>query len=1010
MMRKIVLSLIASLGLCSLALAQNKQVSGTVTDADGMAAIGASVVVDGTTVGTTTNTEGKFTITAPANATLVVTYLGYETQKVPVAGRTALQITLQEDTTDIEDVVVLGYGSGRKVGTTIGSVDQVKGDKLENRPSNNVADALQGQVAGLSIMTGNGELTTTSTIRVHGVGSISASTAPLILLDGAPITASTLLAINQNDIEAINVLKDASATSIYGSRAANGVIYVTTKRGRRGSDDVDVTLRTQYSMSSAIKPRLKAMNTEDYLYYKGALLAAQDGLDPYNYDDVMDMRNTFVNQRGIDPSVNTNWFDDILEKNAPMYQVDLSVAGGSQKTSYFFSGNYLDQTGILPYSQLSRYNFRANVDTKVNKWLKMGVNLGIGYQTASQTSSVDNTGQLIANNPLFATLVLPTYQPCYNADGSVIEWLGVIGTQNPLIVTKYDSNKQNQIYLNGSGFVELTPVRGLTLRSQLSATAYDNRQSQAYSPAMPHGENIIEGTGTAAELFSRYYTWTWTNTAEYKTAFGQDKDHHFTALLGEETIYTGTDSFSAAVRGVTSTEFINLNMGIESSGLPSYSNSQFASNSIFGRLEYDYANRYFFDVALRNDASSRFAKDDRNALFWSVGAMWKISNEAFLKDNMTITNLGLRASYGTQGNSGIADYAFYQYLAPGYAYDGQTSWGLANPGNPGLKWEEQGLLTIGVDIELWRKLSLEVQYYRRETTNMLMDIPQAPSTGFTSHPGNVGGMRNAGIDVTLNYDIYASRDWFVNFHATFNYNKNKLTKMWPGAPDKVPAGSYLYFVKDGAYPTWGMPEWRGVDPASGRPQWTGADGEITNNYAEADIVYFDKSIFAPYTGGFGITAQWKGISLTADFAWVAGNYMMNNNLYFAANSSYALQGFNQAYEVLDYWKPDDCYGKKYPSLEYSGSANFDGGTQFDSRMLEDASFLRLKNIQIAYTLPSHLLKKTRFIKGLKVYVGARNLWTITGYNGFDPEVAENAFDTDIYPNSRQWTFGLELKF
>ena len=1009
MMRKIVLSLIASLGLCSLALAQNKQVSGTVTDADGMAAIGASVVVDGTTVGTTTNTEGKFTITAPANATLVVTYLGYETQKVPVAGRTALQITLQEDTTNIEDVVVLGYGSGRKVGTVIGSVDQVKGDKLENRPSNNVADALQGQVAGLSVMTGNGELTTTSTIRVHGVGSISASTAPLILLDGAPISSTTLLSLNQNDIEAINVLKDASATSIYGSRAANGVIYVTTKRGRRGSDDVNVTLRTQYSMSSTIKPRLKAMNTEDYLYYMGALYAAASGTDPYNPDDILDGRSMFINDFGVDPSINTNWFDELMEKNAPMYQIDLSVAGGSQKTSYFFSGNYLDQTGTMPGSKLSRYNFRANVDTKVNKWLKMGVNLGIGYQDATSAPTNSTMGALYTVNPLFGSLLLPSYQPCYDANGQLIEWLGVAGGQNPLVIPKYYPHLENQIYLNGSGFVELTPVRGLTLRSQLSASAFDNRSSSYYSPAMPQSSGP-EGTGSAAELFERTYTWTWTNTAEYKTAFGQDKDHHFTALLGEETIYTGAHGFSAAVRGVTSTEFINLNMGTESDGLPSYSRSQFASNSVFGRVEYDYANRYFFDVALRNDASSRFAKDDRNALFWSVGAMWNIKNEAFLRDNMTITDLSLRASYGTQGNSGIADYAFYQYLAPGSPYDGQTSWGLANPGNPSLSWEKQGLLTIGVDIELWRKLSLEVQYYRRQTTDMLMDVPQAPSSGFTSLPGNVGGMRNSGIDVTLNYDIYASRDWFVNFHANFNYNKNTLTKMWPGAADVVAFGSGLYFVKGEAYPAWYMQEWRGVDPETGYSQWTAADGGVTNDYSDAVPVDLHKSLIAPYTGGFGFTVQWKGLALTADFAWVAGNYLFNNNLYFAANINDAMGGNNQVYEVLDYWKPDDRYGKKYPSLDYAIN-NPSGGTQFDSRMLEDASFLRLKNIQIAYTLPDHLMKKTRFIKGLKVYVGARNLWTVTGYNGFDPEASgSNYFDADVYPNTRQWTFGLEFKF
>ena len=369
MIKKIVLSLITVLSFCSLALAQNKQVTGTVTDEKGEPIIGATVVAEGTSAGTTTGGDGQFTLTVPANATLSISFIGYETQKVSVAGKTHIDVTLGEEATGIEDVVVIGYGTGKKIGSVIGSVDQVKSEKIENRPSTNVVDALQGQVAGLQIMTGNGELTSTSSIRIHGLGSMGADTSPLILLDGAPIQASTLQTINQNDIASVNVLKDASATSIYGSRAANGVIYVTTKRGRRGSDDVNVTLRTQYSMSSTIKPRLKAMNTEDYLYYMGALYAAASGTDPYNPDDILDGRSMFINDFGVDPSINTNWFDELMEKNAPMYQIDLSVAGGSQKTSYFFSGNYLDQTGTMPGSKLSRYNFRANVDTKVNKWL-----------------------------------------------------------------------------------------------------------------------------------------------------------------------------------------------------------------------------------------------------------------------------------------------------------------------------------------------------------------------------------------------------------------------------------------------------------------------------------------------------------------------------------------------------------------------------------------------------------------------------------------------------------------
>ncbi|MDE5579208.1 MAG: TonB-dependent receptor [Alistipes sp.] len=1007
MVRKLVLSLIAVLGVCAMAPAQSRQVSGSVTDPDGKPVVGASVIVDGTSNGTTTSSGGKFVIAAPEDATLTISFIGYRPRQVAVAGKTVLDITLTEDSQSIDDVVVVGYGSGRKVGTIIGSVDQVKGDKLEDRPSNNVMDALQGQVPGLQIFSSSGELTDASTIRLHGMGSISAGNEPLILLDGAPITTETLLAMSQGDIASINILKDASATSIYGSRAANGVIYVTSKKGSRGQDGATVTLRAQYSFSNAIKPRLKRMNTDQLLDYRAAVYAAANGMDYTDPDIVSRWRNTLVNNFGIDESVDVDWFDEIMKDNAPMYQIDFSVSGGSQRTSYYFSGSYLDQQGILPGSAVNRYTFRTNIDTKATDWLKAGMSLGVGYQKADNATTAASAGGLYTSNPMFASLLIPAYQPAVGEDGKPLRFLDQYGADNPAIADEWYYKNNNRLQLNGSAFIELIPVEGLGIRSQLSANAFDYRSKAVYSPDYPTATGP-KGSGEMAEGFQRSYVWTWTNTAEYR--FEVADQHHLSALLGHESIYGSGESMSIGVKGLTNPDLIFLNKGTEVSALPSYSLSQYAYNSVFGRVEYDFAEKYFVDGSVRYDACSRFGANNRGATFWSVGGMWNLKKEAFLADNDLVSDLSLKVSYGTQGNSGIGNYTQYETIVSSrYPYNGSASWVLSNAGNSSLAWEKQGTLTVGAHIELWKKLRLNVEWYRRQTTDMLMRKPLALSGGFSSQMSNIGGMRNSGVDINLNYDIFANKDWSVNFYANFNYNKNKMTKLWE--PDLKQAsmgdGSMMYYVVGKPFGEFYTQEWRGVNPETGEPQWTAADGGITTDFDEAAEVDLNKSVQAPYSGGFGLNVSWKGIGLIADFAWVAGNYMANNNIYFAANTYFA-GTYGQVREALDYWKQPGDH-TKYPALYYE--------SQFDSRMIEDASFLRLKNIQLSYTLPSQLLRKTRFIKGLKVYIGARNLLTVTGYNGFDPEVAGGdlsgdigAFDTDVYPNSRQWTFGCEFTF
>ena len=998
MVRKIVLSIVALLAVGFAAYAQTRQVSGTVKDEAGNAIVGASVVVDGTVNGATTAADGSFKISAPANATLTVSFIGYEDQSVNIAGKTQLAIVMNENAESIDDVVVMGYGSGRKVGTVIGSVESVKAEKFENRPSNNVMDAMQGQVAGLQIISGNGEPDATSTIRLHGVGSMNAGNEPLILLDGAPITTGTLLAMNQNDIASINVLKDASATSIYGSRAANGVIYVTTKKGNF-NEDVTVTLRTQYSMSSATKPRVTAMNTEQLIDYTSRVYTILNEMDPNDPDQLKFVRDYYVKANRIDESIDTKWFDVIMHDNAPLYQVDLGVSGGTRKSSYYFSANYADQQGILPSSDMTRYTFRGSVETRIKDWIKSGISMGVGFHKSNNAFTLGSSDTNWFTNPVNAITFVPSFQNPYDEEGNPLQILNHAGGYaSPLVLGDLFASTKERLQLNGAMFLELTPAKGLTIRTNLAANAFDYKSSSLNSPDYYYNE----GEGSVSNGFQRNYDWTWTNTAEYKTSFADM--HHISVLLGHETIYGTTEFTSFRVKGLTDSRFPYPSMGTETSGVPTYTFGEYAYNSVFGRVEYDYAEKYFVDFSVRNDASSRFAPSNRNAAFWSAGAMWNLKKEAFLADSEAVDRLSAKISYGTQGNSGIGDYRHYAAMGPAL-YNGKSGWNLSQIGSPDLGWETQKTLTVGVEVGFLNKLRLNIEWYRRQTADMLTEVPIPGTTGFTSEWINVGGMRNSGIDLSFNYDIYRDRNWFVNFHANFNYNKNQITEMWDGLTEYALDEASIMSIGDPYYNHY-MQHWVGVDTETGVGMWATADGGVTPDPNEAAFFNTGKSWQAPYSGGFGVNVMWKGLSLVADFSWVHGNYLYNNSLYFTENPLFVNWNRNQTTGALDYWRQpgDDA---KYASLESSiayGGRNFNGDD-----LLESGSFLRLKNIQLAYSMPAKWFAKTKFIEGIRVYVGARNLWTVTGYTGLDPEI-DSSLSLDNYPASRQWTFGAEFKF
>lgn len=961
-----------------LASAQNKLISGIVSDQTGMPVAGATVLVVGnTTIGTTTSVTGEYQLNVADNAVISVSFIGYKTVEVPVAGKSRIDVTLEEDSETIEMVTVVGYGTGSKVGTTIGSVSKVKSEELENKPTANIADALQGKVAGLQIMTSSGEPTASSSIQLHGAGSLSASTAPLIVLDGVPVDAAVLTSLNSNDIESINVLKDASATSIYGSRASNGVMYIATKRGRR-NDDIRVVARAQYGISQPASAKFSVMNTDQLVNF---LLEERElsGMTQTQADKILG------------DGINTNWYNYYYNQAAPTYQVDLSVSGGTSNTAYYISGSYLSKEGTAPGSGVDRYSFRSNMDINAKEWIKIGANVALSYDKRQTAYTEANS---VYNAAFMSQLTLPWISP-YDENGDEVKMLNGFYNPNYMIATHPRGGENLQI--NGSAYVQITPVKNLNIKSQIGVDAF------AYwgeSKALASYEGSL-GNGVVSRVHQNAGMITSTTTIDYNFDF-DNTDHKLYLIAGQEGVRDTSLNFAAQRAGQVSDKLAMLTNG---TGTPTVSDSSSGSVlcSWFGRAEYGFRNKYIFDASIRRDESSRFAANHRSGIFYAIGAMWDIKSEQFLANNSVISDLKLKLSYGTQGNAGISDYAWMAHMNT-TTYGENIGFYLSSIGNPRLGWETQRLFTVSAQLELLDRIRLEAAFYNRQTDDMLMDVPIPGTTGFTSSPENVGAMLNRGIDLTLNVDLFRNRDWYVGFNATFNYNRNKITRLFNGLHEYALANAGICYTIGHDSWEYYMQKFVGVNPETGAPQWetinkeTGERG-ITEDYNSATQQLLGKSAIAPYTGGFGVNAKWKGLSLAADFSWNYGKYMVNNMLIFLEDPAY-IGRYNRSTRQLDRWrKPGDK--TNVPGAQYA--------TMFDTSILEDASFLRLKNLTVSYDLPAKWMERTGFLGGVRVYFIGRNIFTATPFSGYDPEVNSNMALGD-YPNSREFVGGIQLTF
>ena len=1038
-MRKILQFSLVLLFAVSTAIAQDRTVSGKVTGADDGAGIpGVNVLVKGTANGAITDIDGNYKIVVPTgDVTLVFSFVGYESSEVSVGSRSVIDIALSTDVQQLSEVVVTGYGTSIKQDLT-GNIASVKSEDIEMQPVTTVEQAIQGRTAGVLITAQNGKLGQGLDIRVRGASSISASNQPLYVIDGVPITSASqsrtgaatnpLADLNFNDVESIEVLKDASAAAIYGSRGANGVVLITTKRGKTGKTKFDANL--QYGVSSPTRKR-EWINADEYveLYMESALNNDQadgffPGIDITNYDpnsietnpdypgswvefmiDYMDfMDGDYVGNASLSDVVrtNTDWQEEAFQDGS-FTSFDLSASGGNDNTTYYLSGGYLGQDGILIGNTFDRISGRLNLDHKISNKIGVGVNVNIS-NTINNRVSDDNAFstpiQLVAQSPL---------TPVSNANGLLDNNLNPGAIYYPATVERENASFVTTVWRNFSNVYAYWDITDdLQFRAEYG---YDllNQDEQRYQNSKTQGGASVGGYGS-----SRYVQILNQTTKAY---FSYNKNindaHDISAVLGMEYQTNERKQTNAEAQGFPVDELKTLASAAE----PIVSSStlnEYNFVGYFARVNYKFKNRYLLGFTGRFDGSSRFGANNRYGFFPSVAAGWIISEEAFVGGGETLSFLKLRASWGIVGNASIPNYeTFGTYAATSY----NTGSGLLPEQipNPDLTWENTAQTDIGLDFGLFSdRLSGSLDYYDKQTTDLLLNVPVPGTSGFATQFQNIGRLENKGFELTLNYRLDAG-DFTWTTGVNYAKNNNKILELAPGQ-DLIPSGSSRWLnsvvIGEPIGVHWGI-EYAGADPATGDALWFLPSGETTNDYNLANAPENRKNIGNPTPTdiyGWNNTFSFKGIDLTVLLQGVSGNKVfLGGDTFMAANARYE---DNQTREQLQRWqKPGDVTNIPQARL-YSNN-----GAQASSRYISDGSYIRVKNVSLGYTFPKSVLDAIKF-SSLRVYVNASNLFTFTEYAGWDPEVntdyrAGNInLGNDFYsaPQAKTFTFGIRAGF
>ena len=979
--------------------AQVSKVTGTVTShEDGLPVVGASVLVKGTTVGTVTDIDGNFTITnVPSSAgTLVVSFIGMKTQEVAV--KPVVNVVLHSDTEVLDEVVVTGYGVQKKASFT-GAAAVVDDKTLAKRTDANFVKALEGNVPGVQMSNSTSMPGVWSEIYVRGRGSLNSGTQPLYVIDGMPVSSESdgiwsgtndyfdpMAAVNPADIESVTVLKDAAATAIYGSRAANGVIVITTKKGSQGKLNVNLDIKQGFvSMGNNNMEFANAQETVD-LFIQGRT-AAQGG----TYEEGLEY---FKNRFGWDGSSSYDWMDKISRKG--YYQdYNVNVQGSSGNTGYFFSLGYLDTDGLIRGSDMNRYSGRLNLETKLN-YLSFGVNASYSYST--QNGFSQSTAGAMSSPVTAAISSMNPLMSFYDEEGNYAN----ISSYNPLALTDEEAgeiNRKNNQTLNFNPYLQIDFGKGIYAKTTFGLNISDLRQYLYWSALYnPQG---MDTNGYAYQYNSRYTTVTWNNVLGWNQTFGK---HDIGVMLGQEMqiknyfyeTYEACD-FPFAENGMTD---------MSTAGTPvtsEYYKKEAKLASYFSDIHYSYADKYYLSGSFRRDGSSVFGSNNRWGNFWSVGGKWRISGEDFLSDNEIITNATLRASYGTVGNQDIDWYAARGFYQSGANYNDTPGIVPTSISNPDLTWEISNKFDVGFDLSLINRIHLTFDYYNEKTTDALFQVPLSMTTGLDVVYQNIGSIRNRGVELSLNTSIIQSSDFTWNLYGNLTWNQNRIIKLSTDEPIEYD----FQIIEEGRpYRQFYMKEYAGVDSENGKPLWyLNEEGDETTSDYNAAAKRYLGSAEPKVLGGFGTSINWKGFDFNLDFTYRLGGKVYDSGAPFT--------GFGMAYRTplkdvaLDSWTEDNK-DAKYPQYIYGDPNN---ATKDSSRFLYSGNFLRISNITLGYNVPVKYTKKL-LIQKLRAYISVDNLYTFTAsdFVGYNPETYSDGVIAWQYPATRTFIGGIQLTF
>ena len=1008
-------------------------ISGTIVDEKGETIIGASVAVQGTTLGTITNADGEYSLAnVPENSQITISFIGYQSISLPANAKALGKIVMKEDNELLDEVVVVGYGTQSKARVT-GSIASIKKEQIKDMPVTSFEQAIAGQMPGVQVMQQSGTPGSGSSIKVRGASSITAGTNPLIVIDGFPMTTSnTATLLNPEDIESIEVLKDASSAAIYGSRGANGVIVVTTKKGKEGKTNINAKV---YFGIQKVSHKIEMMDAYEYANFMATArnnywVDLNPGVNKPTDDNsarvkkarIPDYIASYLN--GETGLINTDWQDEIFQ-TAAMQQYDISVSGGNQKLSHYTSASFVSQDGIIKDSGFQRFSARSNIQAVINKRVTFDLSLAPSYSKTRQISEKNHKQDGLV---LLTTIANPAAR-AYNEDGSImygnqIELGNAWGTsviESPLAIAKSIKDNLHQFRMIGNANISVNILEGLNFKTHFGME-YSNQREDYFRPSYLGNYNTKAPTQATGKYWNAQTTnWINENTLNYKKDFGK---HHFDILLGLSEQKQNYLVASMGAANYPNDNVTTLNAGIVNDGTTT--ESVWTLLSYFGRINYFFQNKYLLNFSIRWDGSSRFGKNNKYGCFPAVSLGWRVKEENWLKDVDALSDLKLRVSYGKTGNFQINDYGSYSLLqANNYILNGALVNGLApaTSPNPNISWEKTDQWNAGFDIAFFSsQLSFSADFYHSVTDGLLLDVPVPAASGFTSSLQNIGKLQNRGLELSLKGDFdFSGFKWAPAFN--FSLNRNEVKGLGPNQ-EQIIDGNHITMIGESIGNFYGykvLGVYKSQEDLDKYPHLNTAkigtyiyeDISGPNGMPDGEITDADRTILGNYNPDYTIglfnSFSYKNFDLSFMIQCVQGFEIFNSAKTFLLNGEGWGNGAKDLYK--------NFFSESNPNGKYArpSVATADKLYEKSSYMVEDGSFIRFNNITLGYNFPKTSIAKVG-LKGLRVYVTAQNPFTITKYSGYNPEVSTNSnaltpgIDYGAYPTNKSLAFGLNINF